>query len=624
LAVTAVLDERIEYVPTGRSLTSRLRMGVSLATVGLALVATTSLAMASASPTRTSWGSTQEIPGIASLNKGVVDPTAISCPSPGNCAAAGSYWTYDDPSAAPTEGFVVDEANGVWGRAQEVPGLASQSQVVSISCASQGNCAAGGNYWNAMYGPEGFVVDESDGTWGSAHDVPGIDYEGNSDVYSVTCPAPGDCVAVGRAASAAGVHGFVVDESNGTWGSAQVIPGIQDLSTVSCAAVGDCAAGGGTDPAGQGSLVEEANGVWGASIAVPVPAGLTATYVESVSCPAPGSCAATGNASQGGFVVDQTNGTWGTAQAVRGLVGLDVGGATYGFSISCAAPQECAAGGTYTGTGGRGHEQAFVVDEKSGTWGMAQEVAGLARVDQFAYLLTLSCGAAGDCAAGGYYAGAVGDDHGWVVNESGGTWGTGHVVPGLSALNVKGFASVSAVSCGPAGHCAATGSYSGADLVSGFVSSLPGTGYCSPAARLTAVVVSHQRRAGSVYYRVVFTNHGDSPCQLYGIPGALAFDSRAQVPVGPPATRTTAPGRGDVIFLNADGGQAEATYAINIARIGSKGCRPKAVDEVTLRPTGVPQMRVSLSNPYRSERLVCQGVRNEAIYGFGPVGQTLT
>jgi hypothetical protein len=35
-------------------------------------------------------------------------------------------------------------------------------------------------------------------------------------------------------------------------------------------------------------------------------------------------------------------------------------------------------------------------------------------------------------------------------------------------------------------------------------------------------------------------------------------------------------------------------------------------------------MLVPLANPNRGERMVCQGERNEAIYGFGPVGQSLT
>jgi hypothetical protein len=45
---------------------------------------------------------------------------------------------------------------------------------------------------------------------------------------------------------------------------------------------------------------------------------------------------------------------------------------------------------------------------------------------------------------------------------SGGTWGTAEEVPGIAALNQGGFAmftSVSSVSCGSAGNCSAGGFY---------------------------------------------------------------------------------------------------------------------------------------------------------------------
>src|SRR5262249_32023734 len=47
------------------------------------------------------------------------------------------------------QGFVAAERDGRWGRAIEVPGLGAlnkggDAQVVSLSCASPGNCAGGG------------------------------------------------------------------------------------------------------------------------------------------------------------------------------------------------------------------------------------------------------------------------------------------------------------------------------------------------------------------------------------------------------------------------------------------------------------------------------------------------
>ena len=40
-----------------------------------------------------------------------------------------------------------------------------------------------------------------------------------------------------------------------------------------------------------------------------------------------------------------------------------------------------------------------------------------------------------------------------------GTWGTAIEIPGLGTLNARGNASVTALSCGAAGNCAAVGFY---------------------------------------------------------------------------------------------------------------------------------------------------------------------
>jgi hypothetical protein len=70
--------------------------------------------------------------GKAVAAGGAVD--AISCASAGNCAAGGA-----DNSGA----FVQSEKKGKWGTAIDLPGMTLGS-VSSISCASAGNCAAGG------------------------------------------------------------------------------------------------------------------------------------------------------------------------------------------------------------------------------------------------------------------------------------------------------------------------------------------------------------------------------------------------------------------------------------------------------------------------------------------------
>jgi len=107
------------------------------------------------------WGTVIEVPGLGALNKGgYADVFSVSCASAGNCAAGG---VVDEPYG---EGFVVSEKNGAWGRAIEVPGLGAlnrggAAEVASVSCASAGSCAAGGFYLDRRGNAQGFVVSQT-------------------------------------------------------------------------------------------------------------------------------------------------------------------------------------------------------------------------------------------------------------------------------------------------------------------------------------------------------------------------------------------------------------------------------------------------------------------------------
>jgi hypothetical protein len=78
-----------------------------------------------------------------------------------------------------------------------------------------------------------------------------------------------------------------------------------------------------------------------------------------------------------------------------------------------------------------------------------------------AYLESVSCGAAGNCAAGGLYTDSRCHYQGFVVSEKNGRWGRAIEVPGLRALNTNGDAGVFSVSCASPGNCAAPQELSG-------------------------------------------------------------------------------------------------------------------------------------------------------------------
>src|SRR5260370_532973 len=93
------------------------------------------------------WHAAIKVPGTAALNQGGgAAITSVSCTSAGNCSAGGAYID----SSNRVQAFVVSQTGGTWHTAIEVPGTAAlnheDAEITSVSCASAGNCSAGGPY----------------------------------------------------------------------------------------------------------------------------------------------------------------------------------------------------------------------------------------------------------------------------------------------------------------------------------------------------------------------------------------------------------------------------------------------------------------------------------------------
>ncbi len=456
------------------------------------------------------WGNASVLPGPGGT---AAEPDTVSCASAGNCVAAGEYG-----STSGGEAFVVDQTKGTWAKAEEVPGTAKLNSgglalVNSVSCASAGNCSAGGVYSVGNSNDEqAFVVTETKGTWGKAEEVPGSRLLNGGDVAgvdSVSCASAGNCAAGGSYMNAAGdTEAFAVNETNGTWGKAVAVPGVAKLNvggnsnveSVSCTSAGDCAAVGNyADSPGSGEdqsfVVAEADGTWGTAQTVPGLATLSGdgiSYLQSVSCGAAGNCGAIGTEWNGttnydeAFVVNETSGTWGQAQLVPGLTALGKSVVSWTgpedcytgtcVSISCPSAGNCGATGSFIGNHGT---QAFVVDETKGIWGKAEEVPGLQALNrgQDAEFYGVSCRTAGNCSAGGEYASVYNYSQrtqAFVVDETDGTWGDAEEVPGTAKLNTGLSGLVEAVACGSASSCVAGGGYdNSADGGGGFIAARP-------------------------------------------------------------------------------------------------------------------------------------------------------
>jgi len=394
----------------------------------------------------------------------------MSCASAGNCSAGGHY----TDGAAFSSVFVASQVNGRWGTAKEVPGIAALNtggfaDIYSASCASAGNCSAGGFYIDSSGHNQAFVVSQVNGRWGTAKEVPGtaaLNTGGNAQIDSVSCAKAGDCSAGGfYTDSSSHGQGFVVSQVNGRWGTAKEVPG-GGISSVSCASAGNCSAGGGLD------VVSQVNGKWGTAEQVPGLAALNTGLagIDPIECdftcdPVAGllSCASAGNCSAGGFyddntgrvqafVVSQAGGRWATAKEVAANLNTAAHAGAGIESVSCASAGNCSAGGVYN----LGAGQAFVVSEVNGRWDTAKEVPGTAALNTGgnAAVQSLSCASAGNCSAGGYYTDNFRSPHAFVVSQVNGRWGTAKEV----AANLRGPL-IYSLSCAPAGTCSAGGGY---------------------------------------------------------------------------------------------------------------------------------------------------------------------
>lgn len=461
---------------------------------GVALMALTAAAGAAAPAARASapnpgvWSRAVEPAGFTSLNVGgYSELLSVSCGGAGSCAAVGDF--RDVAHSERTQALIVEKVRGRWSAGFKAPGSAALNgggfaQLYSVSCSSPGNCAAGGGYRDAHGGFQAFLIDEVHGTWQAAFEVKGsgsLNAGGTASVKAVSCPVAGRCTAGGFYTDASGhVQAFVVDQAAGTWRSAAEVPGSAALNidgnasvnTISCPAAGQCMAGGGYKDGAlgfQAFLASEVDGTWSAAVEVPGSSALNKGALASVTqvwCASVGSCTAGGtyrDASfkhEQAFVIDESNGTWGTALEVPGSATLNAGGIAHLSALSCARAGECAAGGSYLDATGK--IQSFVVDEVHGHWTKAHEVPGTGPLNVTSGgegVASISCSAPGACAAAGDYGDAAGGAPVYVVNEVAGRWGRAVPAPGTAALNRGDSATIYQVTCTAVGTCAAVGNY---------------------------------------------------------------------------------------------------------------------------------------------------------------------
>ena len=444
------------------------------------------VASISAASAGTFWTNAIAVPGLTSLVSNAVFKGAISCPSAGTCVEGGAYVD----ATGSQQAFVDSEVDGVWSGAQEVAaslnvdGLAS---IYAVSCPSVDNCTAAGGFTDASGRAHAFSVSEVNGDWEDPVVIADGVVLSKGDVITIqilSCTSVGNCNGVGAFASAANEteQPMAFKEVDGAWATPIVLPGLAALnpagigiiSMLSCPSASSCAVGGAVinlaNFAVTGFIDEESNGVWGQIF---LPSGINApstgniSTVDSMSCCAPGDCTAGGTYTQEGvtgeaYIVTEVNGVWGSVQALPGVDALNQYANANVAGLSCTAEGDCSATGTYEDASQQ--VQSFVDTETDGLWQNATAIPGinLLNGDIGSLPVSISCSSPGNCTTGGYYA----DDglsatptQAYLVNEVNGVWSDVTQVPGTQLLNKGDVATVTQVSCSTDGACGVVGTY---------------------------------------------------------------------------------------------------------------------------------------------------------------------
>ncbi|MBV9448052.1 MAG: hypothetical protein JO345_19385 [Streptosporangiaceae bacterium] len=298
---------------------------------------------------------------------------AVACPAPGNCVTAGEY---RDASSGNYAGLITAKSGGNW-TASGLPlppgtGQDQEIELHGIACPAPDNCVAVGSIYDGTGSNRGWGLIETlrNGSWTPAEaplpsDAASGD-NGKGNLQAVSCPSPGNCVAVGFYSAAGGDQPGVIETlTNGTWTPSNVpLPAGGSnpwLSAISCPSVSSCVAAGyfyagqGAN-AGQGApkgLIETlAHHAWHPE-AAPVPQGSTSQYgvqLQGVACPAIGDCVAVGyynadskSSNSYGFIDTLAVGKWTAVMAPQ------PGGAGRGgkgpalYAVGCASTSYCVA-----------------------------------------------------------------------------------------------------------------------------------------------------------------------------------------------------------------------------------------------------------------------------------------
>lgn len=405
--------------------------------------------------------------------------SAISCVGTGWCEAAGTYAGHHGNFPGM---FLSESASGWKASRAPVPSDAISHGFVDLfglSCAKVGSCVAVGDYADVAqsgnnYGDtQALVETDKNGAWtASKLALPkNRDRYPEASLYSLSCPAPTSCVAVGSYDSGGNSRALIVTRSGSRWRSVEApLPpdAITDddsyLSDVACPSSTRCTAVGGFPGSNaQESLVlHEKAGTW-----KPVmvnPSG-ESTNLDVVACRTATSCAAVGEEWKNSgaatpFAVSESNGSWTASHPPlpAGVPKKKVDDMGF-YGLACPTSGGCVAGGYYflDVPSGNGVYAPLMLTNRTGKWkDPTIKAPGGGSISQ-GELDSVSCTVKSSCRLVGVYQTPSSPPHPLVLRGH-----IGHLKPVSPSLAAARFGanSLSVVDCFSSTSCTAAGSYS--------------------------------------------------------------------------------------------------------------------------------------------------------------------
>ena len=343
----------------------------------------------------------------------------------------------------------------------------AESSFQGVSCTSPGNCVAVGSFDVSAGVSQGMVVAQTNGVWGSRLGIISPDAGATSASFdSVSCSAVGECFAVGEYQLSGSYHLMWAIESGGVWpvqastsGTPNPTPSESGLASASCTSVGNCTAVGWYEHAAsdyQGLVVLEVGGI--VSTAVPINGPTTSTDVrlESVSCASGDSCTAVGQYRDDGssefraFAISGVGATWGSPEVVGTPYSLSADSAFYG--VSCVSVNNCTAGGYYRDASG--NNQAMAATLTAGLWAQGIPVVAPYPTTTDSEIYGMSCTTGMICTLAGGYLDDGANFQPWVATNASGVWVASKIVaPDPATAN----SSFNGLSCSTSEKCTAVG-----------------------------------------------------------------------------------------------------------------------------------------------------------------------